>query len=196
MKFFKGVLKKGLKDNYIPGTVTTNFREALMWQERISSKKSKGPSKHIQHGEAVIIEIEYEGVLLSHEEFQRPGVMEHHRKNCWTSSVKDKAQINSVCQYRILTIEERVVVEHSAFISENEMIFFYSDDYCFGRNIPEYKMMEFTPSAVYLPLTVPARKGLESGLIFSLEEYEFIFHKKDKRIESIDDLVDVLNKVN
>jgi len=103
MVFYKGVLQKDLSQQYIPGTVTTVFNEALMWKERIESSKKKGAAKHIRHGQAVVIEIEFNGELISHDEFQRNGVHEHHRNNCWTSQAKDKAQINEVVKYRILT---------------------------------------------------------------------------------------------
>lgn len=64
MKFYKGVLVTDLKPGYIPGTVTTVFNEALMWKERISGKKAKGASKHVRHGQSVIIEITYTGEVF------------------------------------------------------------------------------------------------------------------------------------
>ena len=108
MIFYKGVLKSDLHIvNYVPGTVTKNFNEALMWKERIESNKSKGAAKHVRHGKAVIIEIMFdETILLDHNEFQRQGVKEHQRNNCWLSSAKDKAQINTNIDFRILTDEE------------------------------------------------------------------------------------------
>lgn len=106
VKFYKGVLESDLKSNYVPGTVTTVFNEALLWKERIESNKKKGAARNVRHGKSVIIEIIYEGQITSHEEFQRSGVKEHNRINCWTSSAKNKAQINSVCKYRILNTQE------------------------------------------------------------------------------------------
>lgn len=106
MKFFKGVLLSDLKPGYIPGTVTTEFKIALSWKEVIQSNKSKGKARHVRHGKAVVIELEYEGVLLDHEAFQRSGQHEHQRENCWTSAAKNKAQINTPCAYRILTDRE------------------------------------------------------------------------------------------
>lgn len=106
MLFYKDVLKSDLKQDYKPGTVTTVFNEALMWKERIESKKNKGAARNVRHGQAVVIEIVYDGEIHSHEEFQKSGVQEHARMNCWTSQAKTKAQINSVCKYRILTTEE------------------------------------------------------------------------------------------
>jgi hypothetical protein len=105
-KFYKGVLESDLKTSYVPGTVTTVFNEALMWKERIESNKTKGAARNVRHGKSVIIEIVYESDIATHEEFQRSGVKEHNRVNCWTSSAKNKAQINSVCQYRILDDSE------------------------------------------------------------------------------------------
>lgn len=107
--FYKGVLLSDLTDNYIPGTVTKDFKEALMWKERIDSKKSKGAAKHVRHGKSVIIRLHYDesnDPLLSCEEFQRQGVSEHNRNSCWLSAAKVKAQINKVVSYEILTDEQ------------------------------------------------------------------------------------------
>jgi hypothetical protein len=108
--FYKGVLKSQLKHPYVPGTVTKDFNEALVWKERINSKKSKGAAKHVQHGESVVIEILYDdsnNKILSAEEFQRQGISEHSRVNCWTAAAQVKAQINTPCEYRILSKEEQ-----------------------------------------------------------------------------------------
>jgi hypothetical protein len=105
--FYKGVLKTDLKDSYIPGTVAKDFMTALQWQERIqSNKKRSGAARHLTHGESCIIEIQFDDILLSHEEFQRAGVEEHQRLSCWTSAVQDKAQLNTPCKFRILTNDE------------------------------------------------------------------------------------------
>lgn len=107
--FYKGVLLSDLTDNYIPGTVTKDFKEALMWKERIDSKKSKGAAKHIRHGKSVVIRFEYDELndpLLSCEEFQRQGVSEHSRNSCWLSVAKVKAQINKPVSYEILSDEQ------------------------------------------------------------------------------------------
>ncbi len=103
MIFFKGVLKKDLCSDYIPGTVTTSFREALTWKERIEGKPKKGASAHIEHGESCVVCLHVdESKLLSHEEFQRPSVKEHDRQSCWTSADKTKAQINHPVAFEIL----------------------------------------------------------------------------------------------
>lgn len=107
MKFYKGVLESQLRDRYVPGTVTTSFKEALMWKERIESNKRKGAARNVLHGVSKVIEIEYdENELLPCHEFQKAGVSEHNRNNCWLNSVKDKAQINTSVKYRILTENE------------------------------------------------------------------------------------------
>lgn len=106
IKFYKGVLESDLKSNYTPGTVTTVFNEALMWKERIESKKNKGAARNVKHGKAVVIEIIYSDELGSEKDFQASGKPEHQRNNCWTSAAKTKAQINAVCQYRVLSVEE------------------------------------------------------------------------------------------
>lgn len=104
MIFYKGVLISDLGNDYIPGTVTTVFKEALMWQERIMSKKHKGASKHIRHGQSTIIEIEFdETKLLSENHFQEKGIHEHNRISCWLAKDKQKAQINEIVSYRILS---------------------------------------------------------------------------------------------
>lgn len=96
-KFFKGVLVNDLKDNFIPGSVTTNINEARMWADRIASKKTKGAAKHVRHGKSCIISFEMETKEFhTHEEFQREGVAEHSRFNCWMNQVQSKAQVNSV----------------------------------------------------------------------------------------------------
>lgn len=106
MIFFKGVLLSDLKPGFVPGTVTTEFNIALSWKEVIQSNKSKGKARHVRHGQAAVIEIEYDGNLAECEAFQRSGQHEHKRINCWTSAAKNKAQINTPCTYRILTDQE------------------------------------------------------------------------------------------
>ena len=106
MRFFKGVLISHLKNEYVPGTVTTDFKIAFEWYERISGKKRTGAARHVTHGRSCIIEITYTDMLLDHNEFQRKDIAEHERRNCWTSVAKNKAQINTVCNYRVLSDSE------------------------------------------------------------------------------------------
>lgn len=105
--FYKGVLCTDLRDTYVPGTVTTSFKEAMQWHERISSNKLKGAARHVRHGKASIISIDYDETTLQQcDEFQKAGVQEHSRVNCWTSLAKTKAQINTPVQYRVLSDDE------------------------------------------------------------------------------------------
>lgn len=109
MKFYKGALKSSFINRtrpYLPGTVTTDINEALLWKERLQSKKTKGIHRNITHGESVVIEIIYDGEIACSEEFQRSDVPEHQRGNCWTSVAKTKAQLNTPCSFRILSLEE------------------------------------------------------------------------------------------
>lgn len=106
IKFYKGVLESDLIAGYVPGTVTTDIKVAAGWRDRIQGRKTKGAAKHVRHGKACVIAIEYAGNLLSWEEFQRAGVAEHSREDCWTSTLLDKAQINSVVSYRKMTDDE------------------------------------------------------------------------------------------
>lgn len=104
MIFYKGVLLSDLRDSYVPGTVTTDANEALMWKERIESRKSKGAAKHVRHGKSCVIRIVFDGVINDHTHFQKAGIAEHSRVNCWTSAAKVKAQINTPCAYELINL--------------------------------------------------------------------------------------------
>lgn len=105
IKFYKGVLVDDLCENFIPGTVTKDINEALLWKERAESRKCKGIHRHVRKGKAAVISIDLDADrLLDHAEFQRPGVSEHQRKSCWTSADKTKAQINHPVKYRVIEI--------------------------------------------------------------------------------------------
>ena len=105
--FYKGVLVKDRQGSFIPGSVTTDIREALMWKERISSNKQKGAAKHVRHGKSCIIKITLDTQdFKDASEFQRSGVSEHGRDNCWMNSAKTKAQINTVQSFTVISDEE------------------------------------------------------------------------------------------
>lgn len=102
--FFKGVLVADLKSLYIPGTITRSFREALKWKERIESNKSKGAARYSRKGKACVIQLDIDTTnFKDHAEFQKSGLHEHEYVDCWTSSDQTKAQVNSVCDYKVLT---------------------------------------------------------------------------------------------
>jgi hypothetical protein len=104
--FYKGVKLSDLVKDYVPGTVTTSIAEALTWKERLESNKTKGVHREMRKGPSAVIQIEVTGEIHDHSEFQKEGVAEHSRVNCWTSVAKTKAQINSVVSWRILTLDE------------------------------------------------------------------------------------------
>lgn len=109
MLFYKGLLRSDLRETgFIPGSVAVNCKEAAEWRNRIRSNKSKGAARHVRHGDAVVIQFEFdEKTLMGPEAFQASGVAEHSRQNCWMSSTKSKAQINQpIAGYRILSDDE------------------------------------------------------------------------------------------
>lgn len=70
-------------------------------------------------------------------------------------------------------------------------IYFFTDDHCFGVGVlPE----GFVPCTSVFPHSVCPRPGLEDGLVDTLDKYIEVYHKNDTRIESIDELVEFLNK--
>ena len=101
MIFYKGVNLNDLTDNYIPGSVTTDIKEAWMWKERIESKKKRcGKTRHVRNGKSIVIRIDVDvETLYNADEFQRNGVSEHTRRNCWMNCAKTKAQINTIHEY-------------------------------------------------------------------------------------------------
>lgn len=107
--FYKAIPVASLsKSEVIPGTVTTDYKEALQWYERYNSAKKnpKGPAKHIERQPACIIKFKYDtSKLLSSEEFQRAGVREHDRRSSWTSLAKEKAQINEPIKHYEIALE-------------------------------------------------------------------------------------------
>lgn len=97
MNFFKAIRLDELKQDLIPGTVTNCFDEALLWLNRYNSKKKNGITRHIRTGKAVIIEFEFdENILKAPCNFQVKGISEHNKETCWTSILKQKAQINII----------------------------------------------------------------------------------------------------
>ena len=100
--FYKGVLEEQVVDNkLIVGSV------ALMWKERIESTKKNGHTRHLKRGKAVVISFEFDASnFKDHNEFQRSGINEHSRNNCWMNFNKTKAQINETVKVSILTAEQ------------------------------------------------------------------------------------------
>lgn len=117
--FFKALNRRDMENakggGFIPGTVTSDPEEALDWYYRYNVPQGKkiknkeyGPKRHINRGEAVIVAM-FLDVSAFHgaDEFQRGGISEHARENCWTSATRTKAQINTpVTKFIELSDEE------------------------------------------------------------------------------------------
>jgi hypothetical protein len=100
--FYKGVLQSDLEClSYIPGSITTDLKEAQMWADRIASRKRKGAARHVRHGKSVVIAMFIDtSNFMNCDEFQN-GVKEHDRRNCWMNAVKSKAQVNTPVSFVI-----------------------------------------------------------------------------------------------
>jgi hypothetical protein len=107
MLFYKACFDTDLKEGYIPGTVTTDLKEAIKWFYRYSSKKRRQFGIR-RTGTPIIIKFEFDKPLLPPTEFQN-NMPEHQRRSCWCSSLKVKAQINEP-------------VENIQIVPENEML--------------------------------------------------------------------------
>ena len=69
--------------------------------------------------------------------------------------------------------------------------FFFTDDYCLGTGyLPE----SWVPSWCGLPLVVTPRECVPEGRVETVDQYIAVFHPKGRLIETIDELIDVLNK--
>jgi hypothetical protein len=102
MLFYKACFEEDLCQNYIPGTVTTSLSEALKWYRIYFSKKRKRFGIN-RKGKVVIISMSVDTEhFLPAEEFQKKGVKEHSRQNCWTSSLQTKAQINTPTKVQLI----------------------------------------------------------------------------------------------
>jgi len=79
-----------------------DIREALKWYLRYSSVK-KNTFGIDRNGTAIVVSFDIDaGSLMSMSEFQRKGVSEHERLNCWTSSTMVRAQINTPVKVRLV----------------------------------------------------------------------------------------------
>ena len=69
--------------------------------------------------------------------------------------------------------------------------FFFTDDYCLGV---DYLPDVWVPSATRLPCRVVPREILPVGIIDTVDKYISIFHKDGRLIETVEELIDILNK--
>lgn len=69
-------------------------------------------------------------------------------------------------------------------------VFWFTDDYCMGVNLLS---KNYVPSSTVCPHHVKPRDSLPSGVIRTAEDFIKIYHKDDRQIKSIDELVAFLN---
>lgn len=75
-------------------------------------------------------------------------------------------------------------------VSSNNDSFFFSDDHCFGTGVLD----DFVPCTTQIPMTVTPRECLPSGIVDSVETYLCIFHKGAQIIETVEELLSIVNK--
>lgn len=72
-----------------------------------------------------------------------------------------------------------------------DSVMFFTDDHCFGHPVlPKC----FVSSTTSFPISVKERPGIEDGWVDSPDKYILVFHQNDRLIETVDELVDFLNK--
>lgn len=97
-------------------------------------------------------------------------------------------------EQRLLEQQERFGRSTLVCISSFEKgTFFFSDDHCFGVGVEELKNKGFVPCSAGIPLYVKPREILPSGVVTNIQEYIDIFHKDERLIENIDELLEILN---
>lgn len=107
--------------------------------------------------------------------FERYKRRNYDRKGVLT---KEEASIRSNESYDIITIE-------------NDDYFFFSDDHCFGVNVlPE----QWCPCTVSFPLHVTPRDSVPDGIVCTIEQFLSVFNKHQIQINSVDELIDIINK--
>ena len=105
----------------------------------------------------------------------------------------------------VLTTEEmseylmcgRTSVSVIEFSVNDETYWFYTDDYCNGKGITwgptKLVTFETVPSTTQVPCHVTPRKGLESGWVQNLKDFEFVFQNRGHQITTIDEYLGTLN---
>lgn len=89
-------------------------------------------------------------------------------------------------QERIET--NRRLVSISSF---TEGVYFFADDHCYGFEVlPDH----FVSSTSSLPMAVTARESLPTGIITNIDEYISIFYHDQRLIESLEELVEFVNR--
>ena len=87
--------------------------------------------------------------------------------------------------------EEHFKGSFDVITNVNTQDFFFTDDYCLGVN---YLPDDWVPSTTGLPLRVVPRETLPDGVVDTLDKYILVFHPEGRLIESVDELIELLNR--
>jgi hypothetical protein len=75
--------------------------------------------------------------------------------------------------------------------SYKERKFFFSDNHIFGYpTLPK----DWVPHTIVLPQTIEPRPSVPNGKVDTIEKYVSVFYRDGTQLNSIDELVDILNK--
>lgn len=83
-------------------------------------------------------------------------------------------------------------VQVMASVNEAFPFVFFTGEYGYGYDVLP---RDFVASTTRVPMKVVERKGLEDGWVDTVEKYLMVFEHDRILIESIEDLVEVMNKV-
>lgn len=83
------------------------------------------------------------------------------------------------------------IIESSPLHGEG--VYFFTDDYCVGVNIPEFKEKGLTPASIMIPYKIKPRPGFEDGYIKNVAEYQRLHCNGMRLISNIDELLEYLN---
>lgn len=79
-------------------------------------------------------------------------------------------------------------------VLDDKGVCFFTSGYLFNvlenRKLPK----NFVPSSTVIPHRVAPRAGLESGYVTNLTEYVFVYRRNRKRINTLEELIEYLNK--
>lgn len=94
--------------------------------------------------------------------------------------------------------ETNTIVSHS-YRKDGKRYMWFSDDHTYGYKDDKNKLKGCVPSSSYLPTTVAARPGLESGIINNLDDWlvvHFYPTTHDVLINDFDEFVRFIDKNN
>jgi hypothetical protein len=98
-----------------------------------------------------------------------------------------KGSIMEICASKPESADKRTV---------SSSWYFYTDNYLFGLIDKNNCLLPscFVPSSTQIPTTAVARKSIPDGWIHTLKDYEAVFHSNDTCLQTIDELLDVLQE--